>query len=43
MFGAIWALIAGGAVVKESVKNSVKDFNSRYDSSSPFDTYYDHK
>ena len=43
MFGAIWALIAGGAVVKESVKNSVKDFNSRYDSTSPFGTYYDHK
>lgn len=43
MFGAIWALIAGGAVVKENVKNSVKDFNSRYDSTSPFGTYYDHK
>ena len=43
MFGAIWALIAGGAIAKESINNSVKDFNSRYDSSSPFGTYYDHK
>ena len=45
MFGAIWSFICGIAIAKDGIKNSVKDFNSKYDAigNSPFGVYYDHK
>lgn len=50
LFGAIWGLITGGAIIKDKIKGSIKDSQNkdkaRYEQTignNPYGTYHDHK
>ena len=40
MFGAIWALIAGGAVIKDKIEDGIINEKERLDSLSKGDAFY---